>query len=373
VASAYRYSWTRADGSTGEGYRAQWTGVDGRTKTKRGFDRKGDALDYAEDREVEVRHGVTLAGERPSGKTTVEAWTKTWLADRHVRDTTHDAYRYTLKRVTDTFGGRTLASLRTSELRAWRKGLEGSLAESTASQTAAVFAMVLHDAVLDGLLDKSPMPSTRGGGRVQRVVDPEQILTIEHVRAWDAALPEWAQGMAEIAAITGLRQGELLGLLAEHVDFLRKRIRVMQQLQRGKLTDPKTSAGVRTVPLPQRAVDLLAAHIAAYPSPDGEPIFLTQRGKRWSRTGFNSAWTKARDEARVKVKGKEYPLPEWAHWHALRDVCAAALIRDGNDMKTVMAIMGHSSPDETYKTYARVWPDALDQATKRLNKRWSAK
>lgn len=370
MSSAHRYTWQRADGSTGRAWRAKWTGADGRPQSKRGFDRKGDAEAYAADREAEARHGVTLEGERPSGKTTVEAWCRTWLDTRHVRPTTLAAYRFVLARATTSLGGRTLASLRTSELRSWQQSLEATLAPSTAAQTSAVFAMVLRDAVLDGLLDRSPMPRTSRERRVQRVLDPDELLTVEQVRAWDAALPEWVRGAAVVAASTGLRQGELLGLRAEDVDFLRRRLQVRHQLQAGEFVPPKTSAGVRAVPLTKAAVDALAAHVAAYPSPEGEPLFLTARGKRWSRTGWHGMVTEARKAARVKVKGKSLPLPEWAHWHALRDVAASSLIREGRDLKTVMSIMGHSSPDETLRTYARLWPDALDEAGVALDRVW---
>lgn len=361
MSSAYRYSWTRADGSTGKGWRARWVGPDGHTRSKRGFDRKGDAEAYAADREAEARHGVTLDGERPTGKTTVEVWAKTWLAGQDVRSGTLASYGYAIKRINKTFGGRSLASLRPSELRAWRKNLRDTYADTTAEQTASILAMIFRAAVHDGLLPRSPMPPAKGG--TGRVVDPDQLLTLAQVLAWDAKLPEHARGMAVIAAQTGLRQGELLGLQVCDVDFLGRTIRVSQQLVGNRVYGPpKTRAGERTVPLPRLAQEALAAHIAAYPSPDGEPIFLTHRGNRWSRSGFQGAWSTAATDAK---------LPEWAHWHALRDVAASALIRGGVDLRAVMSALGHTSSEETLRTYSRLWPDAQDNARRSLDAAWS--
>jgi integrase len=361
MASAHRYTWTRQDGTKGEGWRAKWAGADGQPDYKRGFDRKSDAVGYAQDREAEARHGVTIEGERPSGKTTVDQWVLTWLASRDVQPGSADSYRYTLARVTDAFGGRTLASLRTSEILAWKRGLSSRYAKSTADQTVSLLAMLLRDAVRDKLLPESPMPSEKGTkGKSVRLVDPEEILTLEQVRAWDAAFPPHARGLAIVAATTGLRQGELLGLCTEHLSMLKRQARVEQQLQRGGFVDPKTSAGVRTVPLPAAAVEALAAHMAAFPSPPGEPIFLTRQGNRWTRSGFNSAWTAAKTRA---------GLPEWAHWHALRDVAASSLIWQGCDVQTIVTILGHSSVDEL-KTYARLWPGAVDRAADALDRLW---
>jgi integrase len=369
LASSHRYSWTRADGSTGKGWRAKWTGADGSPQSKRGFDRKGDAETYAADREAEARHGVTLEGERPSGKTTVEVWASTWLAGREVKPNTVTSYKASIARITAAFGGRSLSSLRPSELRTWRRTMEAKYQPTTVALTSTVFAMILRDAVHDGLLARSPMPSHRS--RIGRVVDPERLLTLDQVRAWDAALPVHAQGMALVAATTGLRQGELLGLRVEDVDWLRRLARVSQQLQGQRYVQPKSKAGVREVPLTKVAADALAAHLAAYPAPAGEPIFRAMRGGRWNRKGFDDVWRKARKAARVEVAGEKVPLPEWATWHDLRDVAASALIYGGVDVRAVMSILGHGSAEETLRTYARMWPKAQDVSVRALDALWS--
>lgn len=384
MASAFKYRWQRKDGARREAWRAQWVGADGRQQQRRGFDRKVDAMAYAADREAEARHGVTLEGERPSGRTTVKSWANTWLDAQDVRGSTRASYARCVKRIEDTLGSRTLASLRPSELKAWRRSLGQRLADSTVAHNASILSMILNAAVHDGLLDRNPMPTARGSATGRRVVDPDELLTLDQVRAWDAALPAHARGMAVVAATTGLRQGELLGLLPGDVDFLRGTARVWQQLltPRGSgpvYGPPKTGASVRTVPLPQVAVDALAAYLAAFPAVEGEPIFRNARGGRWRRDTFGQCWQHAKQRVQRAAKqaradGVKEPmdLPEWAHWHGLRDVAASSLIWTGNDVRTVMAILGHSSPKETLGTYTRLWPDAQDTARKALDGLWSA-
>lgn len=366
MASATKYTWT-AGGVTRTAWRAVWTGANGKKRFKRGFDRKDDAKDYASDRETEIRHGVTLSGERPSSRTTVAAWAATWIEQVEVRPSTVKAYRYAVARITDSLGGRSVGGLRPSEIKAWRRALATRYAQTTADQTAAVLAMILRAAVNDGLIPRSPMPPA-SGGKTQRVVDPAELLTLEQVKAWDAKLPEHAHGMAVVAAQTGLRQGELLGLRPKDVDFLRGLVHVSVQLVEAPgqpaYGPPKTAAGVRTVPLPQLAQEALAAHMAAFPSPPGEPLFLTKAGRRWRRSAFHDCWASAKTDG---------GLPAFAHWHALRDVFASTGIRAGMDVKMLMTAMGHATSDETLRTYARVWPDAHDNARKKINKVWSEK
>ena len=93
-------------------------------------------------------------------------------------------------------------------------------------------------------------------------------------RMAEAVSPRWSAFIVT-AAGTGLRQGELLGLSVNRLDFFRRTLRVDRQRSvvardAPKLTPPKTAASVRTVPLPVVVVDVLAAHLAEFPAgPDG--------------------------------------------------------------------------------------------------------
>jgi integrase len=59
------------------------------------------------------------------------------------------------------------------------------------------------------------------------------------------------------AAMTGLRQGELIGLRWRDVDFHARRVRVVSPYVRGEFGDPKSVGSARSVPLAQRVSDEL--------------------------------------------------------------------------------------------------------------------
>jgi integrase len=380
VASAHKYSWERSDGSTGRGWRAKWVGADRKPGSRRGFLLEREALRYAQDREAEARHGVVL-GDR-DGVVTVEQWCQTWASGLQVREETRASYDYALSRILPAFGPRTLTSLRPSEIRAWRRGMRrqdgGALADSTGDKVLAVLASILRAAVQDGLLDRSPMPPGRGLLRPQRTVDPAELLTLEQVQGWADALPPYLAEAPIVAAGTGLRQGELLGLRLVNVDFLRRQVQVVEQLRTprgagGPVWGPtKTPAGVRTVPLPARAAESLARHLERYPAVPGEPIFRNSRGGRWRANAFQAAVLgRASDGPGRPGSGRRGAgLPDWATWHVLRDVYASSLIRQRVDVRAIMTLLGHVSAEETLRTYGRLWADAVDFARDALDGLW---
>jgi integrase len=86
-----------------------------------------------------------------------------------------------------------------------------------------------------------------------------------------------------VAAGTGLRQGELFGLMVDRIDFLRRVVRVDQQLWTPKkgpavLAPPKSQNSYRTIAISPVVADGLSAHLAAFGArPDGL-VFHTPPG-----------------------------------------------------------------------------------------------
>jgi integrase len=67
-----------------------------------------------------------------------------------------------------------------------------------------------------------------------------------------------------LAATTGMRRGEVLGVKWEDIDLTTGRLSVRRSYTRGVVghifQEPKTAAGVRTIVLPQQTVDALKKH-----------------------------------------------------------------------------------------------------------------
>ena len=85
-----------------------------------------------------------------------------------------------------------------------------------------------------------------------------------------------------ILAYTGLRFGELTGLNVEDVDLQARRIRVRRSITQlsGRLIEgpPKSRAGRRSVPIPERLVPILKRRIEGRRA--GQPAIMSPKGSR---------------------------------------------------------------------------------------------
>ena len=321
---------------------------------KQTFPRKVDAERFLVGVESDKMRGTYIAPD--DGRVTFGEFAEQWARIQQHRPSTADQVdRHLRRHVLPVLGHRPLASVRPSEVQAFVKGLSDTLSPSTVrvvySRVAAIFAA----AVRDRKLATSPCIKITLPRSSKSAVTP---LPTEAVRTLIDAMPDRYRALLVLAAGTGLRQGECFGLDLEHVDFLRRQIRVDQQLvtiagQSPRLGPPKTDASVRTVPMPQVVVDALAAHLAAYPTTGPwQLLFTTATGAPIWRSTWSQSWT---------IAVREAGLPTGTRFHDLRHYFASLLIRHGENVKTVQARLGHASAVETLDIYAHLWPDSEDR------------
>jgi integrase len=160
------------------------------------------------------------------------------------------------------------------------KHLYETLAPSTVAVVHCWVAVIFAAAVRDRRIATSPCVGTTLPRRHKPKVEP---LATDAVHALANAMPGRYRAVVMLAAGTGLRQGECFGLDLAHIDFLRRQIRVEQQLVTiaglaPSLGPPKTDASIRAVPLPTVIAEGLAAHVGAYPPGQWGLVFTTPAG-----------------------------------------------------------------------------------------------
>ena len=156
----------------------------------------------------------------------------------------------------------------------------------------------------------------------------------------------------DVAAGLGLRPGEVFGLEVADVDFLRRTVTVVRQLDdQGRRVELKTGSSYRTVPLPAVVADHLAAHLAETGKRDGL-VFTDAAGDPVKRNSFSKTW-----RAAVRRVG----LGDTLRLHDLRHAYASALIQAGESVKVVQARLGHASAMVTLDVYGHLWPDSDDR------------
>lgn len=158
-------------------------------------------------------------------------------------------------------------------------------------------------------------------------------------RAWQRYAP-----MIELGAITGIRQGELRGLRVKDYRPIERELRIRRSADlKNRITDPKTSAAVRDLPLSPRAVEILEA--MCHGRNREEFIFTTRKGSPIYATNFHArAWQTILEHSGI---GRY-------RYHALRHHYASTLIALKADALELKEMLGHASIQTTYDIYGHL-------------------
>lgn len=175
----------------------------------------------------------------------------------------------------------------------------------------------------------------------------------------------------KIALFTGLREGELLGLMWDCVDFEKGTILVNKQLRRSQrkggtyyFSPPKNNKSRTITPAPY-VIKLLQAQkvqqarqrLMAGPAwEDSGLVFTNEFGRYVSyRAIFDS----------FKRIVKRIGLPD-ARIHDLRHTYAVNCIRAGDDIKTVQSNLGHATAAFTLDVYGHFTDDMRSVSAQRM-------
>ncbi|NII60215.1 tyrosine-type recombinase/integrase [Sphingomonas aerolata] len=151
-----------------------------------------------------------------------------------------------------------------------------------------------------------------------------------------------------VAAFCGLRRGEIGALTAAHVDFDRRIIKVRHnRTVFGEIKAPKTTAGVRDVPMPPHVATMLQAWINEHFVPnDGGLLFATRTGQPVNLGNIYRAFGDLLKRAGLDHKDRPF------HFHALRHFWASWMIQTGAPLTDASNLLGHSKFDMTLQVYA---------------------
>ena len=108
---------------------------------------------------------------------------------------------------------------------------------------------------------------------------PKRVLTAEELRRLLAAVDEPYRLIFELAAETGARLGEALGLVWGEIDLEARTVTFTHQLSKGQRVPLKTKRSRRCIEItPRLAAKLAAAKLAARASGDHDYVFVTRTG-----------------------------------------------------------------------------------------------
>ena len=326
-----------------------------RGKTKEEFEQK---LFQAR---IELHAGVDITNDT-TFRQYAEVWLKTYKGE--IRPTTRTYYESNYRlHVLPYFDGMRLRDVRPSHVQVFVNGMAG-LSKDLQLHCLQMVRGIFAAAVDDGLIVKSPV---RRDLKIKApATEEEKPLTDAQSRALlDATRGTQAYTFCLLALSTGMRRGELLGLMWRDVDLTKGVIHVRHNkaFPMGKEDAPvtellKTEAARRDLPLGQR----LREHLTELRAERTSDYVLHMRdGRSLTRTAFRAMWGAV--ERRTAGKGDtprelgatygkvKVSLDFDVHPHLLRHTFITQLFEAGLDVKQVQYLAGHSTPDMTMRVY----------------------
>jgi integrase len=296
-----------------------------------------------------------------------------WLADdvRHrVRPLTLRSYTAIVNQhLKPAFGSTPLRKLEPRQVQSLLgRKLEAGLSSRRVQYIHAVLRASLNKAERWGLVTRN----------VAKLVDPPRVNRpelrplgpAELQRLFVAVRDHRWEALYVLAAATGMRQGELLGLQWAHVDLQGRTLQVRTALQRIdgelRLVEPKTARSRRRIALPQIAVEALQRHrrrqaeerlLAGTDWAASDFVFTTSRGTPIDAASVTRALKRLLKDAGLRDQ----------RFHDLRHACASLMVAQGVHPRVVMEALGHSQISLTMNTYSHVLPEAQKQAADLLD------
>lgn len=322
-------------------WQARYRDVRGRMVTApRTFAAKADAHRFLSTVEADMLRGTYV--DPRLGRETLAVYAERWMADRvKLRPKTRGLYRLLLDRcILPTLGPGELGRLTPSTVRSWHADLISGqrCGPSMVPKAYRLLRTILTTAVADEILVRNPC-TVKGAG-VERAPE-RKVASVAQVYEAAAAVPARHRVLVLMAALSGLREGELFALTRARVDLLHGTVEVVvQQVEPDHgprhIGEPKTDAGRRTVSLPPTLMPELEEHLARWVAPGRDSlVFTAPHGGPLNRSNFNRTWRRVRAAT---------GLPQGFTFHDLRHTASNLAAASGASTAELMARMGHSSP-----------------------------
>lgn len=350
-------------------YQASYPGPDGlRYNGPHTFDAKEDARSWLLSRRVEIQQGrwqspAALAAAEVERTKTAQAeqfatYATTWLAQRvngkgeSLRPKTRQEYERQLSKGLARFADDRLGAITPARVREWH-GDRMKVGATAAGAEARLLRAILNTAVVDGILDKNPVPAnlTRSATGVKH-----RPPTIEELGVILDTIDARFRLAVILAAYGGLRLSEWRALRRRDLTVADGRVYVQveraAQFLRGSgwhVGPPKSAEGSRTVALPSALTADAEKHLREYVGPFADDlVFPFSRAGFMHDRVFTTAWDVAREAAGVRYRdgeGDDASYVSVVREHDLRAFAGTTFAQSGATLRETMRFLGHSTTD----------------------------
>ncbi|CAN5582122.1 hypothetical protein BH10ACI4_BH10ACI4_08550 [soil metagenome] len=258
---------------------------------------------------------------------------------------TKEVYAHQLLNVIQPrWGAHRLVDVKPIPVEMWLNAME--VAPATRYKTKGVLSVLLQHAMRYGWAATNPIRLVRQSAVP---LQEEIVLTAVEIAALLSELRDPFYTLLFVAAVTGLRRGELFGLKWEDIDFHEAEIRVVRSLVDQVEGPPKTLASRRPLPLSAELSSTLMTWRNKSSFPDASDwIFASPQA-----LGQKPYWPDAVMKRHVLPAAERAGIAKRIGWHSFRRTLATLLQSGGASVKVTQDLMRHASPLMTLGTSAK--------------------
>jgi integrase len=313
-----------------------------------------EARRAAEGLRLQINNGLPLR----------EAVTFQGLVDRYIREEieqgelAHTTKETDLNRinkhVSPRWGRCLLKDVKPYPVQDWLRKLP--VAPKTKSHVRGVMYRLFEKAMLWELIpyERNPMDLVELKGVSKRLKPPRILTEDEFVRLLNQLLQPY-KSMVLLAACTGLRISEVLGLRWQSVDFESLALEIREGFARSQVTKLKTECSQDQLPLDPDVATILLEWQRLCPETEGNWVFPSPRTNNPYDSGSLRAKVLQPAAKRAKIEGT-------IGWHSLRHSYRAWLDESGAPLGVQQKLMRHANISTTMNVYGGAFMDAKRKA-----------
>lgn len=261
---------------------------------------------------------------------------KYMLSKEHLK-TAHEL-RALVERVTKQFGKRAVMDIKRVEIREYSTQLLKEVTPKTTRKYIGIIGAILDVAIEYDEIVNNPAHHIKLPRHTKVVAVP---FTPKEVEKLIDSADGWFKNFLAISFYTGMRTGEVLGLMHGDIDFDAQVLNVVRSITKGRVSTPKTVSGKRRVPIFNHAVPYLQEQMQGSKS---LYLFSCVEGRHmYGASSLKRHWKRVCTKADIGYR-KVYTT---------RHTFITSMLKSGKiSILELAQMVGHSNSEPIMKNYA---------------------